>query len=61
MGDLPTTDPRASPGKTVSLQPARSYAVPGGPQARNLGRTEVRVLSEIVRGGDDDRCAGRGT
>lgn len=37
-----------------SLQPTRSYAIPGGPQARNLGETTVKVLAEIERGGADD-------
>jgi hypothetical protein len=58
--DLPTTD-RRFPGKTVSLQKPRSYAIgpTRGPFAKSLGRTETKILAEIQRGGDDDRNAGR--
>jgi len=38
----------------LSLQPARSYAVPGGPLARDLGQVDVKKLSEIERGGAHD-------
>lgn len=56
--DAPTRDARF-PGKTVTIQPARSYAVPGGPKAKNLGETTTKVLSEMVRGDGDDLGAGR--
>lgn len=52
---LPTADKRF-PGKTVSLQSPRSYNVPGGPYARSLGKTEVKVMSEFTRGGPRDRA-----
>lgn len=38
----------------LSLQPPRTYQIPGGPAARNLGKVEVKVLAEIERGGPDD-------
>lgn len=38
----------------IELQPPRSYALPGGPQAKNLGKVEVKILAEIERGGPDD-------
>lgn len=44
----------------LALQPVRSYAVPGGPLARNLGEVEVARLAEIMRGGDDDGGYGGG-
>jgi len=50
--DTPTEDNRQS------LQPARSYQLPGGPYAKDLGTIEVKVLAEIKRGGDDDRGYG---
>ena len=53
MTDLPTTD-KAFPKKTTTLQEPREYAIPGGPQAKNLGEVEVRILAEIVRGSEDD-------
>lgn len=37
-----------------SLQPARTYEVPGGPYAKDLGSIDVLKLAEIVRGGPDD-------
>lgn len=45
--------------KTTTLLPTRSYSLPGGPYAASLGNTELKVLAEITRGGDDDRNAGR--
>jgi len=39
----------------TSLQPARSYHIPGGPFAKDLGEIEVNKLSEIERGGAHDR------
>ncbi len=42
----------------LSLQPPRSYQLPGGPFARSLGDTEVKVLAEIRRGGEQDRGFG---
>ena len=42
----------------LALQPARSYAIPGGPHARDLGEVEVAILAEVIRGGDDDGGAG---
>ena len=38
----------------LAQQPARSYEVPGGPIARDLGTVEVAKLAEIVRGGEGD-------
>lgn len=38
----------------TSLQPARSYQLPGGPYAKDLGKLNVKVLAEIARGGDGD-------
>ena len=37
-----------------ALTPDRTYSVPGGPLARDLGETEVYKLAEIVRGGEGD-------
>lgn len=42
--------------KVLSLPPPRSYAVPGGPLARDLGSADVYVLSEFARGGSDDKA-----
>jgi hypothetical protein len=42
----------------LSLQPSRSYQLPGGPYAKSLGSVDVKVLAEIERGGDDDRGYG---
>ena len=44
----------ASTDKRTSLQPARTYQVPGGPLARDLGEVEVKVLAETTRGGPND-------
>lgn len=43
----------------TTLQPARSYEVPGGPLARDLGSIDVYKLAEVARGGDGDVNAGR--
>lgn len=40
----------------TSQQPPRSYEVPGGPLARDLGTINVYKLSEIIRGGLEDRA-----
>lgn len=42
--------------KTLSIQPTRSYQIPGGPYAKNLGETTVKVLAEVRR---EDDGAGR--
>lgn len=42
----------------TSLQPARSYELPGGPYASGLGEVDVKVLAEIKRGSDEDRGVG---
>ena len=39
----------------TTLPPARSYEIPGGPFARNLGTVEVAKLAEIERGGEYDK------
>ncbi len=53
---LATTD-RRFPGKMVSLQKPRSYEIPGGPKARNLGpRDDVLIMAEFERGGPHDRA-----
>lgn len=39
---------------STSAQPARTYEVPGGPLARDLGPVDVEKLSEIARGGEHD-------
>lgn len=41
---------------TTSPQPPRSYEIPGGPIAKDLGRIDVYKLSEIARGGPNDRA-----
>jgi len=46
--------------KTLSQLPPRSYQIPGGPQAKNLAPTTVKVLAHIQRGGDEDRSGNRG-
>lgn len=38
----------------IEQQPPRTYSIPGGPLARDLGEVEVAQLAEIKRGGDDD-------
>lgn len=38
----------------TSLQPTRTYQVPGGPLAKNLGSVDVYKLADIERGGDKD-------
>lgn len=38
----------------TSQQPPRSYEVPGGPLAKDLGKINVYKLSEIARGSADD-------
>ncbi|MDO8614628.1 MAG: hypothetical protein Q7T33_02690 [Dehalococcoidia bacterium] len=38
----------------TSLPPARSYEVPGGPLAKDLGKVDVYKLAEIARGGEHD-------
>jgi hypothetical protein len=57
--DLPTTG--IIKGKTTTLPTGpRGYHVPGGPKARNLGKTTIKILSEFERGdGNRDRNAGR--
>ena len=47
-------------GSRTTLTPRRTYEIPGGPKARSLGRTEIRVLAEIERGGPEDRAGNRG-
>lgn len=42
----------------LSLQPPRSYQLPGGPYAKSLGETQVKKLAEIQRGGPDDQGYG---
>ena len=56
---MTTPEPPKGYGTNVlSIQPPRSYAVPGGPAARNLAETEVKILAEVERGGPDDRGYG---
>lgn len=38
----------------LSQVPARSYEIPGGPLARDLGSVDVYKLAEIARGGKND-------
>jgi hypothetical protein len=45
-------------GNKTTLTPTRSYELPGGPAARNLGNTEVKILSDFERGSDEDRGFG---
>jgi hypothetical protein len=40
--------------KRTSLRPNRSYELPGGPYADDLGEVEVKNLAEIERGGAGD-------
>lgn len=42
-----------------ALQPDRTYAIPGGPAAKNLGAINVNKLAERVRGGDGDSGYGQ--
>lgn len=52
---MPTRAPRDSEkAARLSLPPARTYEVPGGPYARDLGEVDVYKLSEVARGGPDD-------
>jgi hypothetical protein len=55
-----TSDGETGQVKRTSLQPARSYALPGGPYAKFLGDIDVYVLAEIERGGENDRNRSRG-
>lgn len=50
------TTPNPPPGYSskTTLTPNRSYELPGGPYARNLGKVEVKILAEIERGSPDD-------
>lgn len=50
-----TLDPK----KTYSLLPTRTYSVPGGPLAKNLGEVEVKKLADIRRGDAEDLEASR--
>jgi hypothetical protein len=45
-------------GSRTTLTPLREFHVPGGPYAKDLGKTEIKILAEIERGGDDDRGYG---
>ena len=40
--------------RRLELQPARTYMVPGGPLAKDLGEVEVAVLANTTRGGPND-------
>jgi hypothetical protein len=42
----------------LSIQPERSYELPGGPHAGSFGKTQIKKLAEILRGGPDDRGFG---
>lgn len=44
--------------KRLSLQPDRSYELPGGPLAKSLGKVDVKVLAEVRRGSADDNGTG---
>ena len=46
-------------GNRTTLRPPHEYSIPGGVYPRKLGEKTVTILSEISRGGDDDRGAGR--
>ena len=41
-------------GNRTTLTPTRSYELPGGPYAKSLGKTTIKKLAEIERGGPDD-------
>lgn len=42
----------------LSDLPNRTYEVPGGPYAKDLGEVQVKVLAEFKRGSDCDRGVG---
>jgi hypothetical protein len=44
--------------KGLSPLPLRSYEMPGGPYAKNLGKIDRFILAEIERGGDEDQGYG---
>jgi hypothetical protein len=44
--------------RRLSDLPPRSYEMPGGPYAKDLGKTNRYVLAEIRRGGDEDQGYG---
>jgi len=46
--------PTKEPDNRHTLPPLRTYHIPGGPLAKNLGEVEVIKLAEIVRGGEGD-------
>lgn len=50
--DLKQTSPR------LDLQAVRSYEIPGGPLAKNLGATTVKILADFQRGSDQDKGYG---
>ena len=52
---MPDSTIKTDKAARTSLQPARTYAVPGGPLARDLGEVDVYKLSEIARGGEHDK------
>lgn len=56
---MPDISSTSTADRRLSIQDTRTYQVPGGPLAKNLGETEVKVLAEIRRGGPYDGEAGR--
>lgn len=52
------TEGETGKARRTALQPARTYEVPGGPYAKNLGEVQVEILAEIERGGEGDRGYG---
>lgn len=44
--------------KRYSLTPNRSYLIPGGPHAEDLGEREVKILAEFKRGSEEDGGVG---
>jgi hypothetical protein len=52
MPEKPLDTDRAA---RLALPPARSYHIPGGPLAVDLGEVDVAKLAEIDRGGEHDK------
>lgn len=46
------------PTKRYSKPPDRSYELPGGPIAENLGEVQVKILADFKRGSVDDQGVG---
>lgn len=61
MSDRPERRHEDTPGKDgprLALPPNRTYHMPGGPYAEDLGEVLVPILAEFRRGSDEDAGVG---